>query len=435
MRLPLAAINHTVMNRRLMPASMPAGLLVYIYGVVETMASSFNHTRAFIDTLDTNPPGIEHGLGDWMPAEPTSVAFTGLGFQRTAYLAFANISSLLGLPDVASKYRTKARMLAEQLNARFLDETSGAYLANPAHNASTQAAQGMALFQSLCPSAEVCARALKVLATNARAAEGMPGACQAAPSWAGCSGALGGKGAHLTAGLFGVKWVLMSLGDNHLNDLALEMLLQETFPSFGWMMSNDFANATTVWESWFFSDDVFSHNHPMFGSSEVWLIQSLLGIQPHPAAFGMDRLLIKPAPPAAIAHVAGSFATPRGTVNVSWAWQRGSGGDGGCIGGFSLNLTVPPNVRATVHVPASSHNDVLREHGGHAALPVAQLASARWVGGGGGVAEGAALPAGRGSWVMDVGSGTYCFTVEHAAAWSGSGSSSRCTAPELRTLN
>ena len=52
------------------------------------------------------------------------------------------------------------------------------------------------------------------------------------------------------------------------------------------MMNNTFANATTVWESWFFSDNTFSHNHPMFGSSEVWLIQAVLGIQPHPAARG-----------------------------------------------------------------------------------------------------------------------------------------------------
>ena len=75
---------------------------------------------------------------------------------------------------------------------------------------------------------------------------------------------------------------------------------QESYPSYGWMLNNPFANATTLWESWFFSDNVFSHDHPMFASSEVWLLQSVAGIQPHPAANGMDHVLIKPSPPSQV---------------------------------------------------------------------------------------------------------------------------------------
>ena len=66
------------------------------YGDTETMVRSFNATRAFVAMLDQNPPSLETGLGDWMPIDSTSTAFTGLGFQRMAYLAFANISSIVG---------------------------------------------------------------------------------------------------------------------------------------------------------------------------------------------------------------------------------------------------------------------------------------------------------------------------------------------------
>ena len=117
------------------------------------------------------------------------------------------------------------------------------------------------------------------------------------------------------------------------------------------MMNNQFANATTMWESWFFSDNTFSHNHPMFGSSEVWLLQSVAGIQPHPAAKGMDRVLIKPSPPSKLDHAAASFDTPRGTVSVSWARKAG--------GGFTLTTTIPPNVQATVHIPSRAGTHVL----------------------------------------------------------------------------
>lgn len=84
----------------------------------------------------------------------------------------------------------------------------------------------------------------------------------------------------------------------------------------------------------------------MFGSSEVWLIQSVAGIQPHPEAKGFDKVLVKPSPPSQMQHASGQFQTSRGLIETSWARKAG--------GGLTLNTTIPPNVRATVHVPSSS---------------------------------------------------------------------------------
>ena len=64
-------------------------------------------------------------------------------------------------------------------------------------------------------------------------------------------------------GLFGIKWFLMALADNEHNDLAYDVLTTPSYPGFKWMMDNEFDNATTIWESWFFSDNTFSHNHPV----------------------------------------------------------------------------------------------------------------------------------------------------------------------------
>ena len=47
------------------------------YGDTDTMAEAFNATYDYIKLLDTNPPGVGHGLGDWMPVEGTSTTFTG----------------------------------------------------------------------------------------------------------------------------------------------------------------------------------------------------------------------------------------------------------------------------------------------------------------------------------------------------------------------
>ena len=65
------------------------------YGDTVTLKESFNLTLAYVSQLDTEPSGIESGLGDWMPVQSTSSAFTGLGFQRMSYLAFANIRYFL----------------------------------------------------------------------------------------------------------------------------------------------------------------------------------------------------------------------------------------------------------------------------------------------------------------------------------------------------
>jgi len=81
---------------------------------------SFDATYAYIKLLDSNPSGITSGLGDWMPVEGTSVAFTGRGFQMMSYLAFANITEILGKEDLAKEYRQKAEIIRNDLNQKFL---------------------------------------------------------------------------------------------------------------------------------------------------------------------------------------------------------------------------------------------------------------------------------------------------------------------------
>ena len=55
---------------------------------------------------------------------------------------------------------------------------------------------------------------------------------------------------HLRGGIFTVKWLLQTLN----LDQALVAVMEKTYPSFGFMLAQ---NATTLWESWFFSDSVY----------------------------------------------------------------------------------------------------------------------------------------------------------------------------------
>lgn len=55
----------------------------------------------------------------------------------------------------------------------------------------------------------------------------------------------------------------MSLAEAGKTDLAYSSIATETYPSYGYMLNNNFTNATTIWESWPFSDNTFSHDHPV----------------------------------------------------------------------------------------------------------------------------------------------------------------------------
>jgi hypothetical protein len=120
------------------------------------------------------------------------------------------------------------------------------------------------------------------------------------------------------------------------------------------------------------------------GSVETWLMQSLAGIQPHPAARAMNKVIIKPKPSmvhtAELPFFAGSFSTPRGTIRTSWRWvadgkghvgigNRGNGTTNvnrsrdskwkcACPSAhsarFALQVSIPPNIEADLFLPALS---------------------------------------------------------------------------------
>ncbi|CAB9517107.1 Alpha-L-rhamnosidase [Seminavis robusta] len=364
------------------------------YGDTRTLKESYNHTLAYIKLLDTSDQKlIEDGLGDWLAVDETDVAFTGRGFQFMSYLAFANITEILGMsPSVAKKYRQKAAELVHNINSRFLDGT-GAYKVSkgqPLNRTTTQTGQSMALFHGfLSDDNSLRSKALHQLMTSARKASHLKGACRyrgQSKKPPGCQSAHGGPGPHITGGLFGVKWILMALADGGENDLAYDMVTTRSYPGIRWMTNNPFSNATTVWETFHFSED--SHNHPMFSSTEVWLLQTVAGIQPHPSARGMDHVLIKPNPPSQLHHASASFESPRGVTRVSWKRQLSHSGKP-----LGLNVTIPPNCKATVYIPAERSMSI--KHNGIV------LSNVSWVP--------HVLREDRGSFVVEIGSGRHIF--------------------------
>ena len=112
--------------------------------------------------------------------------------------------------------------------------------------------------------------------------------------------------------------------------------------------SNGWANilsrgATFTWEVWQPSDangDSMSHG---WGSTVVVeIIRHLLGVVP--TGPGYSTFSVMP-PMSALDSAQGTVPTPRGTIAASWERMAGSSG-------FTLDVEVPANAVATIHIPA-----------------------------------------------------------------------------------
>jgi alpha-L-rhamnosidase len=147
---------------------------------------------------------------------------------------------------------------------------------------------------------------------------------------------------HLTTGIFGTKYLFQALSNAGRDDIAYRIANQRTFPGWGFMLEK---GATTLWEHWEFSDNTFSHNHPMFGSVSEWFYKSLAGIQPDPSGPGFKKFFIKPSIVGDLTWVKCHHDSMYGRIESSWRRHEDK---------LILNVTVPPNTTATVTIPGTN---------------------------------------------------------------------------------
>ncbi|MBI1334512.1 MAG: Bacterial alpha-L-rhamnosidase [Armatimonadetes bacterium] len=247
---------------------------------------------------------LDNGIGDHESIAPKSRALTGTAFLNAniAWLDFDTFRTGYPSPDINGRDRMK-----RIFNNHFLDSERGKY------DIGTQCCQAMPLALGLVPE-DMKSKVLDVLLKDIKAHDD-----------------------HLTTGIFGTKYLFEALSDNGHDDVAYRIANQKTFPGWGYMLEK---GATTLWEHWDYSDNTFSHNHPMFGSVSEWFYRSLLGIRP--AAPGFKKILIRPSVVGDLTYAKGHHDCPYGRIAVSWH-RKGSA--------LTLDVDVPGNTVATVIMP------------------------------------------------------------------------------------
>jgi alpha-L-rhamnosidase len=330
--------------------------LVQHYGDLRLVEDQYETTSRWLDLVaESNPDGlIREGLADHESLEPTSVPVLVTSFYHETALMASRLAGLLGRRADEARYRDLADFIAAAYRSKVIGSAAGRY------EAMTQAGLAVALGLGLIAEADR-AEAFEALVTKVSAA--------GAPA--------------LTTGIFGTKFLLDALSRGGRADLAYALVDRKDFPGWGYMLDR---RATTLWEHWAFSDDTYSHNHPMFGSVSEWFFAWVAGIQPDPAAVGFDRIIIRPKPVGDLTWAKGRILTVRGEVRSEWRIERGR---------FFLTVVLPPNTTAAVFIPGGDPSAV-REGGTPAAS--SESVSLRGVE--------------AGSCVYAVGSGRYEFSAD-----------------------
>ncbi len=307
------------------------------YGDKKILTQQYANMRGWVEFLRTRVDedkiwrkGFQ--FGDWLdyrgPAALAPSPVTNIELVATAFVAYSarltsQAASVLGKHDDAEQYAA----LADEVGAAFCKEfvaPSGRVGPN------SQTAYVLALHFDLLPEAQRASAA-------ARLAE-----------------VVRGVNYHLTTGFVGTPYLSHVLSRFGHLDVAYELLNQESFPS--WLYSVN-RGATTIWERWdgikpdgsFQDASMNSFNHYAYGAIGEWLYRVVAGIDIDPSEPGYKHALIQPQPGGGLTSAAASLDTPYGLLAVDWALSDAD---------FRVTVTVPPNTRATVRIPAQSLSNV-----------------------------------------------------------------------------
>ncbi|WP_030437448.1 family 78 glycoside hydrolase catalytic domain, partial [Actinoplanes subtropicus] len=255
-----------------------------------------------IDPIKTNPMA-------WFLADKGEVG-TAYLYRSTATLA--RVARLLGHTDDAARYAETADRVRAAWQTEFLGadgRTSG----------DTQASYVRALSFGLVPD-DLRVAAAERLAELVRAA-----------------------GTHLTTGFLSTGDLLPVLADTGHTDLAYELLLQRTAPSWLTMLER---GATTIWEDWEGIDaNGTAHdslNHYSKGAVIRFLHTHTLGLRQAPGSAGWQSFVVAPVLHPSLTWAAGTHETPHGTIRVSWQTDGRE---------LRLAVDVPPATTASIVFP------------------------------------------------------------------------------------
>jgi len=161
-------------------------------------------------------------------------------------------------------------------------------------------------------------------------------------------------GTHLTTGFLGTPYICHVLSRFGHTDLAYELLMQESYPSWLYPVK---MGATTIWERWngirpdssFEPASMNSFNHYAYGAIGDWMYRVVAGIETNEDNPGYKKIEIHPHLGKGFTSASAGLQTYYGSINSSWKKEST---------GLVLDIDIPVNTTATVYIPAESGKQI-----------------------------------------------------------------------------
>jgi alpha-L-rhamnosidase len=305
------------------PAWADAGVIcpwtIYdVYGDKQLLAKHYPNMKRFIEfcrnrsTSELMPPPAFHCFGDWVSINantPNDVIFLAYFAYSTHLVAVS--AKALGHLDEAAQYDELCEKLKDNFNKHFVS-------ADGTVKGNTQCSYVLALaFDLLTPENRPKSIDKFIQSLEER-------------KWL------------LSTGFVGTRDIMNALSKINRNDVALRLLHNTDFPSWGFSIKN---GATSIWERWdgwtpekgFQDPGMNSFAHYAFGAVVGWMYREIGGI--NNASAGFNEIQIKPLMDPKLDWAKSSYDSVHGPIKVSWK-KAGSG--------HSVGIDVPPNTTAVV---------------------------------------------------------------------------------------
>jgi alpha-L-rhamnosidase len=153
------------------------------------------------------------------------------------------------------------------------------------------------------------------------------------------------RGNHLSTGFLGTVYICHELTRAGYTDVAYDLLLQETYPSWLYPVR---MGATTIWERWdgqktdstFQDAHMNSFNHYAYGAIGDWMYRVSAGIETMTP--GYKHLKIQPHVSKRLTYAKASYESSYGKVESGWERKDGN---------IIIRVRIPANADAIITLP------------------------------------------------------------------------------------
>jgi alpha-L-rhamnosidase len=160
---------------------------------------------------------------------------------------------------------------------------------------------------------------------------------------------------HLSTGFLGTPYLCQVLSQNGYANVAYDLLLQKTYPSWLYPVK---MGATTIWERWdgiktdstFQDKSMNSFNHYSYGAVGDWMYQNVTGLQLGKP--GYKYIILKPQPSPKFTFAKATFETMYGQILSAWEVKDGV---------MQVHVKIPANTTASVSLPQAHTEDVKQD--------------------------------------------------------------------------